>query len=132
VSNTGLIITTTPSTIAKFRMQVHICPQVRHNALIILSLRLSSLPLLILRPLSEDLRHGDPNTIRILRSQLRPLLHAPSPIASHLLVACATQHPAVRLVDLRTGASAHRRAPGRGVVRSMESAGRAYPRQWRR
>ncbi|KAJ9645274.1 hypothetical protein H2199_003280 [Coniosporium tulheliwenetii] len=33
--------------------------------------------------------------------------HALSPIASHLLVACATQHPAVRLVDLRSGAATH-------------------------
>ncbi|KIW03213.1 uncharacterized protein PV09_05438 [Verruconis gallopava] len=33
--------------------------------------------------------------------------HAVSPIAQHLLVACATQHPAVRLVDLRSGAAAH-------------------------
>ncbi|CAK7198517.1 hypothetical protein SEUCBS139899_001178 [Sporothrix eucalyptigena] len=31
--------------------------------------------------------------------------HAISPIADHLLVACATQHPAVRLVDLRSGAA---------------------------
>ncbi|KAI1178097.1 WD40-repeat-containing domain protein [Nemania sp. FL0916] len=31
--------------------------------------------------------------------------HAVSPIASHLLVACGTQHPAVRLVDLRSGSS---------------------------
>ncbi|CAA9964633.1 DNA excision repair protein ERCC-8 [Pyrenophora teres f. maculata] len=30
-----------------------------------------------------------------------------SPIASHLLVACATQHPNVRLVDLRSGATTH-------------------------
>ncbi|ORY12123.1 WD40-repeat-containing domain protein [Clohesyomyces aquaticus] len=30
-----------------------------------------------------------------------------SPIADHLLVACATQHPAVRLIDLRSGASTH-------------------------
>lgn len=30
-----------------------------------------------------------------------------SPIASHLLVACATQHPSVRLVDLRSGANTH-------------------------
>jgi DNA excision repair protein ERCC-8 len=29
--------------------------------------------------------------------------HAMSPVASHLLVACATQHPNVRLVDLRSG-----------------------------
>ncbi|KAI9640093.1 hypothetical protein NHQ30_011495 [Ciborinia camelliae] len=33
--------------------------------------------------------------------------HAVSPIAQHLLVACATQHPTVRLVDLRSGASTH-------------------------
>ncbi|MCJ1308869.1 hypothetical protein MMC25_002524 [Agyrium rufum] len=33
--------------------------------------------------------------------------HAVSPIASHLLVACATQAPAVRLVDLRSGAATH-------------------------
>ncbi|CAK7564454.1 MAG: hypothetical protein SEPTF4163_002346 [Sporothrix epigloea] len=31
--------------------------------------------------------------------------HAISPVADHLLVACATQHPAVRLVDLRSGAA---------------------------
>lgn len=31
--------------------------------------------------------------------------HAVSPVASHLLVACGTQHPAVRLVDLRSGAA---------------------------
>ncbi|KAI1332827.1 WD40-repeat-containing domain protein [Xylariaceae sp. FL0255] len=31
--------------------------------------------------------------------------HTISPIASHLLVACGTQHPAVRLVDLRSGSS---------------------------
>ncbi|KAK4444862.1 hypothetical protein QBC34DRAFT_179590 [Podospora aff. communis PSN243] len=31
--------------------------------------------------------------------------HAASPIASHLLVACATQHPSVRLVDLRSSAA---------------------------
>jgi DNA excision repair protein ERCC-8 len=31
--------------------------------------------------------------------------HATSTVATHLLVACATQHPAVRLVDLRSGAS---------------------------
>lgn len=33
--------------------------------------------------------------------------HSLSPIADHLLVACATQHSAVRLVDLRSGASTH-------------------------
>lgn len=33
--------------------------------------------------------------------------HALSPIAQHLLVACATQHPTVRLVDLRSGAATH-------------------------
>lgn len=31
--------------------------------------------------------------------------HAISPIADHLLVACGTAHPAIRLVDLRTGAA---------------------------
>ena len=31
--------------------------------------------------------------------------HAMSPVADHLLVACATQHPAVRLVDLRSGSA---------------------------
>lgn len=36
-----------------------------------------------------------------------PYTHALSPIANHLLVACATQHPAVRLVDLRSGDSTH-------------------------
>lgn len=41
--------------------------------------------------------------------------HAISPIASHLLVACGTQHPAVRLVDLRSGAAVQSLvAPGAG------------------
>jgi DNA excision repair protein ERCC-8 len=42
--------------------------------------------------------------------------HALSPIASHLLVACGTQHPAVRLVDLRSGANVHSLAGHRGPV----------------
>ena len=45
--------------------------------------------------------------------------HALSPIADHLLVACATQHPAVRLVDLRSGASAHSLAGHQGAVLSV-------------
>ena len=42
--------------------------------------------------------------------------HALSQVASHLLVACATQHPAVRLVDLRSGASTHSLAGHGGAV----------------
>jgi DNA excision repair protein ERCC-8 len=42
--------------------------------------------------------------------------HAVSPIATHLLVACATQHPAIRLVDLRSGASSHSLAGHTGAV----------------
>lgn len=45
--------------------------------------------------------------------------HALSPIADHLLVACATQHPAVRLVDLRSGASSHSLAGHKGAVLSV-------------
>ncbi|MCJ1400697.1 hypothetical protein MMC11_003905 [Xylographa trunciseda] len=45
--------------------------------------------------------------------------HASSPVAGHLLVACATQHPAVRLVDLRSGASAHSLAGHSGAVLSV-------------
>ncbi|KZF24788.1 WD40 repeat-like protein [Xylona heveae TC161] len=45
--------------------------------------------------------------------------HALSPIADHLLVACATQHPAVRLVDLRSGASTHSLAGHHGAVLSV-------------
>ncbi|KAF1971511.1 WD40 repeat-like protein [Bimuria novae-zelandiae CBS 107.79] len=41
-----------------------------------------------------------------------------SPIASHLLVACATQHTTVRLVDLRSGASTHSLAGHSGAVLS--------------
>jgi DNA excision repair protein ERCC-8 len=41
-----------------------------------------------------------------------------SPIASHLLVACATQHPSVRLVDLRSGASTHSLAGHSGAILS--------------
>lgn len=45
--------------------------------------------------------------------------HALSPIADHYLVACATQHPAVRLVDLKTGASVHSLAGHSGAVLSV-------------
>lgn len=45
--------------------------------------------------------------------------HALSPIADHLLVACATQHPTVRLVDLRSGANAHSLAGHQGAVLSV-------------
>lgn len=45
--------------------------------------------------------------------------HALSPIADHLLVACATQHPAIRLVDLRSGASAHSLAGHQAAVLSV-------------
>ena len=45
--------------------------------------------------------------------------HALSPIASHLLVACATQHPAIRLIDLRSGASLHSLAGHHGAVLSV-------------
>ncbi|KAM3075196.1 hypothetical protein ACMFMG_007353 [Clarireedia jacksonii] len=45
--------------------------------------------------------------------------HALSPIAQHLLVACATQHPAVRLVDLRSGASTHSLAGHYGALLSI-------------
>lgn len=45
--------------------------------------------------------------------------HALSPIAHHLLVACATRHPAVRLVDLRSGARAHSLPGHQGAVLSV-------------
>ncbi|KAJ4983845.1 WD repeat domain-containing protein [Stagonosporopsis vannaccii] len=41
-----------------------------------------------------------------------------SPIASHLLIACATQGPNVRLIDLRSGATAHSLAGHTGAVLS--------------
>ncbi|PNS19026.1 DNA excision repair protein ERCC-8 [Sphaceloma murrayae] len=46
--------------------------------------------------------------------------HALSPVAPHLLVACATQHPAVRLVDLKSGASTHSLAGHGGAVMSVD------------
>jgi DNA excision repair protein ERCC-8 len=42
--------------------------------------------------------------------------HAISSIAPHMLVACATQHPSVRLVDLRSGSSAQALAGHDGAV----------------
>ena len=45
--------------------------------------------------------------------------HATSTIASHLLVACASQHPAVRLVDLRSGANTHSLSGHSGSVLSV-------------
>jgi DNA excision repair protein ERCC-8 len=42
--------------------------------------------------------------------------HAMSTVASHLLVACASQHPAVRLVDLNSGAYTHSLAGHAGSV----------------
>ncbi|GAB7332895.1 hypothetical protein MBLNU13_g04610t1 [Cladosporium sp. NU13] len=46
--------------------------------------------------------------------------HATSNVASHLLVACCSQHPAVRLVDLRSGASAHSLAGHSGSALTVE------------
>lgn len=46
--------------------------------------------------------------------------HATSTVASHLLVACGSQHPAVRLVDLQSGASAHSLAGHAGSVLTVE------------
>lgn len=45
--------------------------------------------------------------------------HSLSPIADHLLVACGTQHCAVRLVDLRSGASTHSLAGHHRAVLSV-------------
>ncbi|KAI1778072.1 WD40 repeat-like protein [Hypoxylon cercidicola] len=42
--------------------------------------------------------------------------HAVSPIASHLLVSCGTQHPAVRLVDLRSGSNVQSLAGHTGAI----------------
>lgn len=48
-----------------------------------------------------------------------PYTHAVSAIASHLLVAVGTQHPAVRLVDLRSGAATHSLPGHTGAVLSV-------------
>ncbi|KAF2764797.1 WD40 repeat-like protein [Teratosphaeria nubilosa] len=45
--------------------------------------------------------------------------HATSNVATHLLVAVASQHPAVRLVDLRVGSSTHSLAGHSGSVLSV-------------
>jgi DNA excision repair protein ERCC-8 len=45
--------------------------------------------------------------------------HALSPIAAHLLVAAASQHPAVRLVDLRSGAAVQALAGHSAAVLSV-------------
>jgi DNA excision repair protein ERCC-8 len=42
--------------------------------------------------------------------------HSISPIASHLLVACCTQHPTVRLVDLKSGSNVQALAGHHGAV----------------
>ncbi|KAI1140243.1 WD40 repeat-like protein [Hypoxylon sp. FL0543] len=42
--------------------------------------------------------------------------HAVSPIASHLLVACGTQHPATRLVDLRSGSNVQTLPSNAGAI----------------
>jgi DNA excision repair protein ERCC-8 len=46
--------------------------------------------------------------------------HATSNVASHLLVACGSQHPSVRLVDLQSGSSAHSLAGHAGSVLTVE------------
>ncbi|KAF9880738.1 hypothetical protein CkaCkLH20_01780 [Colletotrichum karsti] len=45
--------------------------------------------------------------------------HAISPVANHLLVACATQHPSVRLVDLKSGSSVQSLVADGGAVLSV-------------
>ncbi|KAK6217165.1 WD repeat domain-containing protein [Colletotrichum tabaci] len=44
--------------------------------------------------------------------------HATSPVANHLLVACATQHSSVRLIDLRSGSSVRSLVAHGGAVLS--------------
>ncbi|KAF4125777.1 DNA excision repair protein ERCC-8 [Geosmithia morbida] len=44
--------------------------------------------------------------------------HSTSPVADHLIVACATQHPHVRLVDLRSGSAVQALAAHGGPVLS--------------
>ncbi|RYP64921.1 hypothetical protein DL771_008553 [Monosporascus sp. 5C6A] len=44
--------------------------------------------------------------------------HSISPVASHLLVACGTQHPAARLVDLRSGANVQSLTGHQGAILS--------------
>ncbi|KAM0285647.1 hypothetical protein ACHAQH_001353 [Verticillium albo-atrum] len=46
--------------------------------------------------------------------------HATSPLPGHLLVACATQHSAVRLVDLKSGSSAQALAAHGGAVLAVD------------
>ncbi|KAL2175854.1 WD40-repeat-containing domain protein [Thermothelomyces heterothallicus CBS 202.75] len=57
----------------------------------------------------------------------RVYTHAVSPIASHLLVACGTQHPAVRLVDLRSSAAVQSLVP---PGQTGGSAGAALSVSW--
>jgi DNA excision repair protein ERCC-8 len=45
--------------------------------------------------------------------------HAISTVADHLLVACATQLPAIKLVDLKSGAATHSLAGHKGGVMSV-------------
>jgi DNA excision repair protein ERCC-8 len=45
--------------------------------------------------------------------------HETSPMASHVLVACATQHPTVRLVDLHSGSNTHSLAGHHGALLSL-------------
>jgi DNA excision repair protein ERCC-8 len=67
----------------------------------------------------HTLKIGSTETLKVSASfNLESIVyaHATSNIASHLLVACATQHPAVRLVDLRSGAASHALAGHTGAL----------------
>ncbi|KAI9809741.1 MAG: hypothetical protein M1825_000174 [Sarcosagium campestre] len=56
--------------------------------------------------------------------------HAMSPIATHLMVACALQHPAVRLVDLRSGASTQALSAGASVAGGGGGGAAVLALQW--
>ncbi|KAK4104350.1 WD40 repeat-like protein [Parathielavia hyrcaniae] len=60
----------------------------------------------------------------------RVYTHAASPIASHLLVACGTQHPAVRLVDLRSASAVQSLVSPGQLGRGSGSAGAALAVAW--
>ena len=114
--------------------QVTVLPPFRHNPSLILPFRLPGLPILLIRPHSQDLRQPNPHTLRFLRPDLRHLLPRSlpnrKPSASSLRNA-TSRHQARRPTHGRE-CSLARRSRRRRTFRRLEPTGRPHPRKRRR
>lgn len=114
--------------------QVTLLPQLRHYPALLLPFRLARLPILLLRPHSQDLRQPNSHTLRFLRPDLRHLLPRSLPNrkpSARGLRNATSRHQARRPTHGRECPLARRPRMCR-TLRRLEPAGRPHPRKRRR